>query len=264
MPTELKAMKVDFISLVSKGANGKKIVWKSGGKTPNGAKPEEPETFETSLKATKKSEEKRMVYGIVYSPDQVDSQGEYATGAEIEKAAYGFMKGLRLLNVDAQHDFDPKEAFVAESWLTKGADALFPGEPEGSWAVGIRVEDDALWEDVKKGSLAGISMAGTAAKMKKGDDGFLAKMEELLTRLLKGSEGKGSDGKGAEGKKEGEKNADFDDEIIKLAKVLESAPALIESIAKIDERLTAMEKATPGQMSKGLDGGGGDDGISFA
>jgi hypothetical protein len=256
MPTELKAMNVDFFSLVSKGANGKKIVWKSDGR-----RQDDSEVFETSLKKITKSEEKRMVYGIVYSPDQVDSQGEYATGAEIEKAAYGFMKGLRLLNVDAQHDFDPKAAFVAESWITKGVDPLFPNEPEGSWAVGIRVEDDALWEDVKKGSLAGISMAGTAAKVKKGEDGFLAKMEELLTRLLKGSEGKG-----AEGKKEGEKNADFDDEIIKLAKVLESAPALVESLAKIEERVKALETATPGQMSKGLggDGGGDDDGISFA
>jgi hypothetical protein len=120
-------MKVDFLSLVSKGANGKRIVWKWGGKKPEGL-----EVFETPLKKITKSEEKRMVYGIVYSPDEVDSQGEYASRAEIEKAAYGFMKGLRLLNVDAQHDFDPKAAFVAESWITKGTDALFPDEPEGS------------------------------------------------------------------------------------------------------------------------------------
>lgn len=258
MPTELKAMKVDFLSLVSKGANGKKIVWKS-----DGAKPEGAEVFETPLKKIKKSEEKRMVYGIVYSPDQVDSQGEYASRAEIEKAAYGFMKGLRLLNVDAQHDFDPKAAYVAESWLTKGLDPLFPDEPEGSWAVGIRVEDNAIWENVKKGELAGISMAGCAAKIKKGEEGFLAKIEELLERILKSSKGSEDKG-GADGQKKEEKNADFDEEIKKIAKALEGVPALVESIVKIDERITALEKATPGQMSKGVDGVGGDDGISFA
>ena len=30
MPTELRDMKVDFLSLVSKGANGKRIIWKAG------------------------------------------------------------------------------------------------------------------------------------------------------------------------------------------------------------------------------------------
>ena len=45
-------------------------------------------------------------------------------------------------------------SFVAESWITKGSDPLFPDEPEGSWAVGIRVEDESLWASVKKGELA--------------------------------------------------------------------------------------------------------------
>ena len=169
---------------MSKGANGKRIIWKAGDERPEGA-----DAFETPLRKLVKSDEKRVVYGIVYGPGQVDSQGEYAERGEIEKAAYGFMKGLRLLNVDAQHDFDPRAAFVAESWLTKGADPLFPDEPEGSWAVGIRVEDEALWASVKKGELAGLSMAGYAAKVRKGEEGLLAKMEQLLARLLKAAEG---------------------------------------------------------------------------
>jgi hypothetical protein len=134
--------------------------------------------------------------------------------------------------------------------------------------VGIRVEDETLWEDVKKGSLAGISMAGYAAKVKKGDEGFLAKMEELLTRLLKGG-GLGAEppvtGAGTESLPgSGASGPSFNDEIVKIAKALESVPALAESVAKIDARITALEKATPGQLSKGLDGGDADDGISFA
>lgn len=264
MPTELRDMKVDFISLVSKGANGKKVIWK-------GASPESSttgkENFETALKKIKKSDEKRMVYGIVYGPDQVDSQGEFAKREEIEKAAYAFMKGLRLLNVDAQHDFDPKAAYVAESWITKGVDSLFSDEPEGSWAVGIRVEDEALWQNVKKGDLAGLSMAGHAAKIKKGEEGFLAKMEELLARLLKGADdGKAGGQAGATaGGSGGSASADAENEdIAKIAKALEGFPALIEAVKKIDERLKAVEAATPGQMSKGVDGNSADDGVSFA
>ena len=263
MPVELRDMKVDFISLVSKGANGKRIIWKAGDERPEGA-----DAFETPLRKLVKSDEKRVVYGIVYGPGQVDSQGEYAERGEIEKAAYGFMKGLRLLNVDAQHDFDPRAAFVAESWLTKGADPLFPDEPEGSWAVGIRVEDEALWASVKKGELAGLSMAGYAAKVRKGEEGLLAKMEQLLARLLKAAEGaeakNAQPGQSAEaepgaGTPTGEAAAEAE-AVAKIAKALEGIPALTESIAKLDERIKALETATPGQMSKGVDGNGADDG----
>ncbi|MDR2522550.1 MAG: XkdF-like putative serine protease domain-containing protein [Synergistaceae bacterium] len=260
MPTELKEMRVDFISLVSKGANGKKVIWKSGIEGGGNL-----EAFETPLKKVKKSDEKRVVYGIVYSPEQVDSQGEYASREEIEKAAYGFMKGLKLLNVDARHDFDPKGAFVAESWIIKGADSLFPDEPEGSWAAAVRVEDNALWEDVKKGSLAGLSMAGYAAKVKKGEEGFMAKMEELLARVLKGAGGKeAKEAKEAEdGKVKKAEPAEADaEEIAKIASALENIPSLLESVVKLDERLKTLETATPGQMSKGVDGSA--DGISFA
>lgn len=275
MPTELRDMKVDFLSLVSKGANGKRIIWKAGqspapdGKT-GGDKPEGSDAFETPLRKLVKSDEKRVVYGIVYSPGQVDSQGEYAERGEIEKAAYGFMKGLRLLNVDAQHDFDPKAAFVAESWITKGADPLFPDEPEGSWAVGIRVEDEALWASVKKGELAGLSMAGYAAKVRKGEDGVLAKMEQFFTRLLKAVEGaeakNAQPGQPAEtkpgaGAPAGETAAEAE-AVEKIAKALEGIPALTEAVAKLDGRLKALETATPGRVSKGVDGGT-DDGVSF-
>lgn len=275
MPTELRDMKVDFLSLVSKGANGKRIIWKAGqspapdGKT-GGDKPEGADAFETPLRKLVKSDEKRVVYGIVYSPGQVDSQGEYAERGEIEKAAYGFMKGLRLLNVDAQHDFDPKAAFVAESWITKGADPLFPDEPEGSWAVGIRVEDEALWASVKKGELAGLSMAGYAAKVRKGEDGVLAKMEQFFTRLLKAVEGaeaknaqsgKSADSEPGAGAPAGETAAEAE-AVEKIAKALEGIPALVEAVAKLDGRLKVLETATPGQMSKGMDGGT-DDGVSF-
>ena len=263
MPVELRDMKVDFISLVSKGANGKRIIWKAGDERPEGA-----DAFETPLRKLVKSDEKRVVYGIVYGPGQVDSQGEYAERGEIEKAAYGFMKGLRLLNVDAQHDFDPRAAFVAESWLTKGADPLFPDEPEGSWAVGIRVEDEALWASVKKGELAGLSMAGYAAKVRKGEEGLLAKMEQLLARLLKAAEGaeakNAQPGQSAEavpgaGAPAGEAAAEAE-AVEKITKALEGIPALTESIAKLDERIRALETATPGRMSKGVDGNGADDG----
>jgi hypothetical protein len=250
MPTELKDIQVDFISLVSSGANGKRVIWKKASDHAAG-----DIAFETSLRKVVKDDEKRMVYGIVYSPEDVDSQGEFATRAEIEKAAYGFMKGLRLCNVDAQHDFDPKAAFVAESWLTKGVDPLFPSDPEGSWAVGIRVEDDGLWSSVKKGDIGGLSMAGYAKKIRKGEDGFLAKIEELVGRLLRS---------GDEVKKEkAEGGAEAQEGVAEIVAALKAMPGISEKLEKMEHRLKELETSTPGKQSKSVDPSKPDESVSF-
>lgn len=65
MATELKDMKITFLSLVPRGANKKKIIWKSAADDKDG------EAVEREVKLTKVNDEQRMVYGIVYSPDQV-------------------------------------------------------------------------------------------------------------------------------------------------------------------------------------------------
>jgi hypothetical protein len=70
------------------------------------------------------------------------------------------MRNLRLHQVDKDHSFNPEAAFVAESWLIKSPDPLFPDEREGAWAVAIRVEDDALWDAVKAGKYKALSLAG--------------------------------------------------------------------------------------------------------
>ncbi|WP_195836304.1 XkdF-like putative serine protease domain-containing protein [Campylobacter portucalensis] len=103
----------------------------------------------------KKKEGGGVVYGIVYSPDEVDAHGEMSSGEEIQKAAYGFMKGLNGGNVDREHDFKNRDAYVAESWIVRENDALFKGEKVGSWAVGIKLESDELKQAVKKGEIAG-------------------------------------------------------------------------------------------------------------
>ena len=152
---KLTDISVDFISLVRKGANKKEVIFKSA------------DAGEQELKTVniaKTDEEKRIVYGIVYAPDEVDTQGDFAEAADIEKAAYDFMAQLNGRNIDKGHSYVPENAFVAESWLIRKGDPLFPDEPEGAWAVGIKVEDDALWEEVKKGEISGLSMGGTAIK----------------------------------------------------------------------------------------------------
>lgn len=155
MPNMLKEIGITHISLVKKGANGKTVIYKSADSDPS---------YDGALRVMKADSEKGVLYGIVYAPDQEDSQGDIASAAEIEKAAYGFMKSLNLHNVDREHDFENRAAYVAESWLVRKGDPVFPDEPEGAWAVVIKLESDELKEAVKKGEIGGLSMAGAAVR----------------------------------------------------------------------------------------------------
>ncbi|MEG1913343.1 MAG: XkdF-like putative serine protease domain-containing protein [Cloacibacillus sp.] len=246
MPTELKDMQITFLSLVPKGANKKKIIWKSAADDKVG------EAVEREVKLTKINDEQRMVYGVVYSPDQVDTQGDFAKADEIKKAAYGFMKSALTTNIDANHDFDAKDAYVAESWLTKGVDSLFEKEPEGSWAVGIKVESDELWNQVKKGELAGISMAGRAIKIKKDDGGdILTKIEDLLTRFFKGAAE--PDKKEPDKEPVKKEDAPTEEEIAELAKQFQDAADIKKENDDLKKRVEELEKSTRGRQSNPAD-----------
>lgn len=155
MPSKLTDINITHISLVKAGANGKQFIYKSA---------IDPGGYEHTIDIKKTDEEQGIVYGIVYAPGEVDSQGDFADADEIKKAAYNFMKSLNVKNVDVDHSFKNEDAFVAESWIVKSGDSVFADEPEGSWAVAIKLESEELRKSARDGDLQGLSMAGVANK----------------------------------------------------------------------------------------------------
>ncbi len=153
----LKDLDVKFISLVKRPANRReRLILKDDG------------GFELFISFEKAHfSEDMVVYGVVYAPNEPDAHGDYTTPEEIKKAAWNFLKNGRVRNVDVEHTYKEAPAFVAESWLSKGNDPLFPEEPENTWIVGIRVEDEKLWEAMKRGEYKGLSLAGTARVVEK-------------------------------------------------------------------------------------------------
>jgi len=149
---QLKDLSVSFLSLVSAPATGKGLHLKSV--KPN----ERAAPFDLVVK----NDEMMRAYGVVYAPDQEDAHGDTADADTIRRAATEFMRESRLKNIDTEHSFNTEMAFVAESWLVRKGDALFPDEPEGAWAVGIQIGDPDLWKKLKSGELTGISLAGIA------------------------------------------------------------------------------------------------------
>ena len=149
MAREITDMQIKLISLVSAGANNKKIIYKN-------------ENFNELLRVDfKKSDaEQGVVYGIVYAPDEVDTQGDFASADEIKRAAYNFMKGSDLSYcIDVNHNFNIADAYICESWIVKSKDEFF--NEEGAWAVGIKIEDEELREMIKNGTITGLSMYGS-------------------------------------------------------------------------------------------------------
>jgi len=170
---KLENIEITHISLVKSGANKKNIIFKSSDKETN---------YNKFIGIMKKDDEQGIVYGIVYSPDEEDTQGDSATVDEIRKASYLFMKSRNTLNVDTNHDFKLVDAFVAESWIVKSNDAIFPEEKEGAWAVAIQLESEELREQVKKGDINGLSMAGEAIKKENEDpwDAFFLALKGVM------------------------------------------------------------------------------------
>jgi hypothetical protein len=179
----LKSVDVTFISLVDKGANQKTIIYKQANKPANAP----ADNYQKTISIKKTDEEQHLVYGIVYSPNEVDTEGDFTNADVIKEMAHNFMKNLKITNVDKQHDFQADEGAVVESWLIKANDPTFPNDPEGSWAVAIKVVKEDTWEKIKSGEITGLSMAGIAKVEpveETESDSLFAKMEKRFTDLF--------------------------------------------------------------------------------
>lgn len=102
---------------------------------------------------------KRIVYGEVYVPNEKDTQGQWATAEEIEKMAHRFMENLRLTRIDKQHNSEPDEGIVVESFIAR------PGDPDftpGAWVLGTKILKEETWQAILKGKITGYSIAGVA------------------------------------------------------------------------------------------------------
>lgn len=233
--TKLTDMKITHVSYVRKGANKKQFFL---------MKSDEDTNFEKEIQVfvNKADKEKKLVYGVVYEPDTLDTQGEFASDAEIEKAAHEFLADSR--NIDLQHNFKSEYGTVVESYIApvdfKIGDINIK---KGSWALVTKANDD-VWESIKKGQVTGYSMAGKATK---------TEVEEFQKQTLETSD---DEYKGffnviqeffSKGKKDIEKPIKEDktkgEEDMKIEEITEAIKrAVVEAIRPINDKLEALER----------------------
>lgn len=178
--SEITDLTVEYISVVDKPATGKTFTLKA-----EDGRPLRGHAFAL----VKSDDELQVLYGIVYPADTIDAHGQWASAATIRKAMERFMRNALTGNVDKQHNFSKQDAWVAESWIIRKGDPLFPDEPAGSWAAGIKVLDPDLWRACKAEKYTGFSLAGFGEVMPPADqpqpgwvNKFLKTLESLVSK----------------------------------------------------------------------------------
>jgi len=129
---------------------------KTGIEPASGAKKAEVGKF------CKVDEAERIVGGIVYAPDEVDSQGDYTDDREIWSAIKHYMIKtggvMKIMHKGKEIDAPVVEVFQAEEETAKGGSVI----PKGAWYQSNYVPDDDTWKAILSGELTGFSMAGRA------------------------------------------------------------------------------------------------------
>lgn len=108
--------------------------------------------------------ELRYVLGVVLAPEVFDAQNDIVSVDEIRKTAWDWLRHFRNLGLQHKGLINGK-VHVVESFLAP-VDIQIGGETitRGTWMIGVHVDDDELWADVKSGKLTGFSMGGFARK----------------------------------------------------------------------------------------------------
>ena len=125
---------------------------------------------EDKLQVFLESNEKHMLYGAALIPDKdiYRNNGEQEfyinfSKESIERMSQDFMKEYRQYEIKTDHEDVANEVCVVESWLVSDSykdksNALGINVPEGTWMVGLKVNNIETWERVKAGELKGFSV----------------------------------------------------------------------------------------------------------
>ena len=132
--------------------------------TRSASEEKEADMNEVSLvsKIAMVEEDKRLAYGVVLVPDEVDSQGDVAPAEVIEEAAHDYLASCRA--VSKMH-MAPAMASVVESYIAPCEIRLGTQEvKKGSWVIAVKVADEELWERIRSGEYGGFSVGGLAER----------------------------------------------------------------------------------------------------
>lgn len=155
---------------------------------------------EEEMKVFLESEERHMVYGAALIPDKdiYRNNGEQEfyisfTRESIEKMSQDFMKNYRQNEVTLDHNEMANDITITESWLVEDpykdkANALGINVPQGTWMIGMKVNQIDVWDRVKSGELKGFSVESMISLedfSKQNDNNMIETNDEMFWSKLK-------------------------------------------------------------------------------
>ena len=211
------------------------------------------------------NEEKRMLYGVALRADfdiyRCYGEEEFYINFSkdaVRRLMTKFMKNHAQNNFTTDHMDFAQGLTVVESWIVENvendkANALgLENFSEGSWIIGVKVDDDELWQSVKEGRWSGFSVEAFCdleeitreiKNNKHKSDKIMAKksvkMDEILDNIK-------SIIKDAIDNAEGQ-DAEVQEEVVEKAAedVVEEVDANEEDTKETKETVEAAEEATP-------------------
>ena len=142
-------------------------------------------------------EEKKIIIGLALVPDKPiyrrkdDYEYNIIFSKEtVRKGSELYLKNLRNNNTTLEHQQLTSGVSIIESWIVEDTEkdktALYNlNAVVGAWAVVMKVDNESVWEDVKKKKYLGLSIEGVFSQakedMSKDDDDISA--EELVNEL---------------------------------------------------------------------------------
>lgn len=140
-------------------------------------------------------EEKHQLTGCFLVPElripRYDEQGNqynvFFSADTVKKIAYDFMSN-RQMNI--AHSQDTDKLVLVESWIKTDEQmdksmSLGIAAPVGSWFASVKVNDEALWQQIKAGDYRGFSIEGVFQSNKNEDFKAQQDSDEKLLNEIK-------------------------------------------------------------------------------
>lgn len=140
-------------------------------------------------------EDKHIVSGPALIPGKKIYRRDEETGYEyyveftkegIAEIAEKFFADHNSTNVNLQHELDVNGCVYFESYFINSERGIVPAEyadlPDGTWMVSAKINNEGVWDMIKKGELRGFSIEGYLS-VQKPEEKTLDTIQDLLDYL---------------------------------------------------------------------------------
>ncbi len=139
--------------------------------------------------------DKRIVVGLALIPNKPiyrkSGDNEYYvffSRNTVRKSAELYLKNHNSNNATLEHELKVDGVSVVESWIVEDVEkdktALYGlNAVEGAWAVVMRINNEKVWQDVKKGVYKGLSIEGYFADKMERPKEPIADLQEELSKI---------------------------------------------------------------------------------